>query len=291
MTAPTLRKKASGLLKDVYRLTQTLSRGSVDSHIENFVIQDFVNGGYGRAHGVDRKQRAELIERMRSAAGNIPSATRLLYHIVLARELLRISPEIAGDVIECGVFKGASSASLSLVCGLIGRKLWVCDSFAGLPAGESEITRNYPHQKVYGHYTAGMYAGTLQEVQENIRKYGNIDCCEFVRGFFSESLRAIKARFVLAFLDVDLTSSMQDCIKHVWPSLVDEGLVYTDDSCDLEVVRVWFDDGWWQQELGARAPGYVGSGCGLPLSVGGSSLGYAQKVRSLEKSYEKASWF
>ena len=286
-----LRRKASGLLKDIYRLTQTLSRGSVDNHVENFIVHDFVNGDHGSAHGVDRRQRIELLEGMRAAASNIPSATRLLYHVVLARELLGISPAINGDVIECGVYKGASSASLSLACALIGRKLWVCDSFAGLPAGESDVTRNYPHQKVYGHYTEGMYAGTLPEVQENIRRYGNFDSCEFVRGNFSESLRSIGTRFVFAFLDVDLTSSMQDCIRHVWPRLVDEGFVYTDDSCDMEVVRVWFDDGWWRRELGARAPGYVGSGCGLPVSVGGSSLGYAQKVGSVEKSYEKASWF
>ena len=84
---------------------------------------------------------------------------------------------------------------------------------------------------------------------------------------------------------------MRDCIRHIWPRLADEGLVYTDDSCDMEVVRVWFDDGWWQTELGQRAPGYVGTGCGLPVSVNGSSLGYVQKIADVNKSYERGSWF
>jgi hypothetical protein len=108
---------------------------------------------------------------MRSAVGNIPSATRVLYHVVLARELLKVPPSVEGDVIECGAYKGASSASLSLACELVGRKLWVCDSFAGLPVAEADIIRDYPHLKVYGQYRQGMYSGALAEVQENVRKY------------------------------------------------------------------------------------------------------------------------
>jgi hypothetical protein len=290
MTLPRLREKASTLLKRTHRLTQVLSRRSVDDHIENYLVHDFTNGDYGSTYGIRKKQRVELVDRMRAAVGNIPSATRMLYHVILARELMKVPASVAGDVIECGAYKGASSASLSLACALVGRKLWVCDSFAGLPVSEADIVRNYPHLKAYGQYREGMYSGTLVEVQENVRKYGAIEQCEFVPGLFGESLRGLPAKFVLAFLDVDLTSSMEDCIKHIWPKLIDEGLVYTDDSCDMEVVRVWFDDAWWQRELGLRAPGYVGSGCGLPVSVDNSSLGYVQKIASIQKSYEKASF-
>ena len=283
-----LRRRASGLLKSIYRLTQAVSRNAVDNHIENYIIDEFVNGNYGATAGITRKDRFELVKKIRTAADNIPSATRALYHVILARELLKIPQTISGDVIECGVYKGASSASLSLVCALVGRKLWVCDSFAGLPVSESEITRNYPHLKVYGQYRQGMYSGALVEVQENIRKYGDLKSCEFVPGVFAESLRGFSAKLAFAFVDVDLTSSMQDCIKFLWPKLVDEGTVFTDDSCDMEVARVWFDDNWWQRELGLRAPGYVGTGCGLPLSVNYSSLGYVQKIASVQQSYAKA---
>jgi O-methyltransferase len=290
MTLPRLREKASTLLKKTHRLTQSLSRRSVDNHIENYLIDDFTNGDYGSAYGIRKKDRVELVDRMRTAVSSIPSATRMLYHVILARELMKMPAPVEGDVIECGAYKGASSASLSLACALVGRKLWVCDSFAGLPVSEAEIVRDYPHLKVYGQYREGMYSGTLIEVQENVRKYGAIEHCEFVPGLFSQSLRGLSTKFVLAFLDVDLTSSMEDCIRHIWPNLVEEGLVYTDDSCDMEVVRVWFDDDWWQRELGRRAPGYVGSGCGLPVSVDSSSLGYVQKVASIQKSYKKASF-
>ena len=169
-----LRRTASGVLKRIHRPTQAMSRHAVDNHIENYIVDDFLAGDYGAAYGITRPQRARLVDAMRAVAANVPSATRMLYHVVLARELLSVPPDAEGDVIECGVFKGASSASLSLVCALVKRKLWVCDSSAGLPSGEADITRQYSHLKVYGRYTQGEYAGSLAEVRANIERYGSI---------------------------------------------------------------------------------------------------------------------
>lgn len=285
-----LRKKASDALKGIQRLTQALSRHAVDGHLERYLIEDFIKHDYGAAYGITRRARAELVAKLRSVLDNVPSATRMLYHVVLARELLGLPAGMEGDVVECGAYKGASSASLSLACALVKRKLWVCDSFSGLPSGETRIRRDYAHLKIQGVYAEGMYAGSLGEVRENVAKYGNADRCEFLPGLFAETLPRLPAKLAFAFIDVDLTSSMKDCIRHIWPRLADEGLVYTDDSCDLEVVRVWFDDSWWRQELGERAPGYVGTGCGLPMSIAGSSLGYARKVSDLRKSYQTVPW-
>lgn len=285
-----LRKKASAAVKALYRLRQTLSRQAVDSHLENYLIADFAAGNYGAAYGVTRAARERLVGDIRRVLDNVSSATRLLYHVVLARELLALPASTAGDVIECGAYKGASSCSLSLACALVGRKLVVCDSFAGLPSGEGDVTRDYAHQKLRGHYTAGMYAGRLDEVRANVTRYGRIDQCTFVPGLFADTLPGLTGEFAFAFIDVDLTSSMQDCIRHLWPRLVDGAMLYTDDSSDLEVVRVWFDDAWWQHHLGRRAPGYVGSGCGLPMSVGGSSLGYVRKVADVRAAYQQSPW-
>ena len=148
----------------------------------------------------------------------------------------------------------------------------------------------YPHLGVFGYYQEGMYAVRLEEVKENIKRFGALSVCRFVPGFFADSLSALSDPLVFGFLDVDLASSMKDCVKHIWPLLVDGGVIYTDDSCDMQVVRIWFDDDWWQREIGAKAPGYVGSGCGLPLNPNSSSLGYARKVLNPEKSYRKISW-
>ncbi len=285
-----LRKTASALAKRIYRLTQAGTRHAVDSHIERRVVDEFIGGDYGAAYGIGRAQRAMLVSRIARVLDHVPSATRMLYHVVLARELLSLPRDVEGDVVECGAYKGASSASLSIACSMVGRRLWVCDSFAGLPSAEADITRDYAHLKVQGRYAEGMYAGALEEVRSHVAKYGEPASCEFVQGLFAESLTALPQRLAFAFVDVDLTSSMRDCIRHIWPRLSDGGVVYTDDSCDMEVVRVWFDEPWWRETLGTRAPGYVGSGCGLPLALGGSSLGYVQKVSDVKKSYRTVSW-
>ena len=258
--------------------------------LSDMALQRLYDCDVGRDYQVTRKMKIELVRQFQTITKRIPTATSWLYHVVLATEILRLPQQIHGSVIECGCWKGGSTASLSLVCGLVGRKLIVCDSFEGLPEDEREVVHQYPHVGVFGYYQKGMYASRLEEVKENITHYGDISVCQFTPGFFSESLKTLTEPIVFAFLDVDLAGSMRDCVKYIWPLLVEGGLVHTDDSCDMEVVRVWFDNEWWQHEIGCRAPGYVGSGCGLPLSPDFSSLGYARKVLNPAQSYKRVSW-
>jgi len=252
-------------------------------------VRRFLGNDVGRDYGLNQKAKAELVRRFQTATQRVTS-TSWLYHVVLATEILSLPPSLPGVVIECGCYKGGSTASLSLVCRKAGRRLIVCDSFQGLPEDEPDAVHQYPHVRAFGYYKSGMYACRLEEVKENIRKYGDLSVCEFVPGFFAESLKGLSDPVAFAFLDVDLAGSMRDCIRSIWPLLSDGGLVYTDDSCDMEVVRIWFDDQWWLQNVGCRAPGYVGSGCGLPLSPEFSSLGYARKVLDPAKTYGRVSW-
>jgi hypothetical protein len=258
--------------------------------LENLVLERFYDDEVGRAFNVSRKTKADMVKRFKANTTQIPSGTAWISHVVLAHEILSVPPTVRGDVIECGCWKGASTASLSLVCRLVGRKLLVCDSFEGLPEDDTDITHQYPHINVYGFYQKGMYAGRLDEVKDNIARLGDASVCEFVPGFFSDTLSALTEPLAFAFLDVDLVSSMKDCLKYIWPLLVEGGAVYTDDSCDMEVVRVWFDDEWWRQLGTERAPGYVGSGCGIPLAPNYSALGYSRKLANVEENYERVSW-
>jgi hypothetical protein len=208
--------------------------------------------------------------------------------VVLAQEILSIPRDSEGDVVECGVFKGASSTSLSLVCEMVGRRLLVCDSFAGLPDDDMQL-HVAQHIGIYGYYQKGMFCGTLDEVKSNIQKFGAPDVCEYVIGFFSESLGALTRPVAFAFLDVDLVSSTRDCLRYIWPLLIDKGAIFTDDAGDLECVKVFFDDAWWQEHLGCAAPGFVGSGCGLPVGPGFASIGYIRKVSQPGTEFQRAS--
>jgi hypothetical protein len=258
--------------------------------LEQAILDRLYDPKVGAGYGVTRAQKVALAGRFRRTTAELPSGTSAVYHVVLATEILNIPPSVRGDVIECGCWKGASTSSLSLACKLVGRRLFVCDSFEGLPQDDPTAVHTYPHIRAFGYYQQGMYSGRLEEVMANVARCGDLSVCHFVKGYFNETLKDLTGPFAFAFADVDLVSSLKDCLKHIWPKLVEGGLFYTDDSGDMETVRPWFDGEWWKRELGQEAPGYVGSGCGLPVSPVFSTLGYSRKVRSLEGSYGRVSW-
>ncbi|MCP4643405.1 MAG: hypothetical protein GY851_23360 [bacterium] len=256
---------------------------------EQRIVDSFVQSDVGADYGVTSADKARLVDQMRRVSAHVQSATDWTYHVVLAGQILSVPPETEGAVVECGCFKGASTSSLSLVCERIGRKLYVCDSFEGLPEDDGSV-HSYPHFQAHGYYEKGMYAGALEEVQENIRQYGALEPCAFVKGYFCDTLADVPGPLAFVFVDVDLVSSMRDCIVHLWPKLIDNGYFYTDDSCDMAVVQLWFDSPWWSDHLGESSPGYVGSGCGLPIAAGNCTLGYAHKVADPTASYQRMPW-
>jgi len=106
---------------------------------------------------------------------------------------------IDGDFAEFGCFKGFSSAMLSFACSQLGVKMHIFDSFEGLPPA--------PHSG----YTAGDYAGGLEEVQENVRRLGAIDVVTFHKGFYSDTFREYRPpQLMCLWMDVDLELSARD---------------------------------------------------------------------------------
>ena len=88
---------------------------------------------------------------------------------------------------------------------------------------------------------------------------------------------------------MDLHSSLIDCLKHIWPRLVNGAWLYTHEAQDLSYVAMFFDDVWWQSNLHTAAPGLIGAGIGIPVNGirEGSSLAYIQK-RLPEEEFTEA---
>ncbi|GAG44845.1 unnamed protein product, partial [marine sediment metagenome] len=154
--------------------------------------------------------------------------------------------------------KGGSAINLSLVCRITGRKLKVYDSFEGLPDGEKG-------DRTATGYKKGDYLGTLEEVKMNIERYGKIEHCEFVKGWFNETLPKLDSPILLAWLDVDLEASLHTCVKHIWPNLVDNGYIFIDESIDTAYISLFYSEKWWQKYFNCSPPGLIGGGTGLPL--------------------------
>ena len=257
--------------------------------IDNRIVDDFINGNYGSEYGLTKKERNELIRRINKILKNINSASSIQSLTILLKQILSIPKDTKGVIVECGSYEGASTCVLSIAAKLINKKLIVYDSFEGLPEREVDKPRFYPHLSIYGYYKKGMYAASLKNVEKNLKLFGEIQSVEFKKGLFENTMLDHNEEICFIFMDVDLTSSTKTCIKYLWPHLLDNSYVYTDDSCDMEVVKVWFDQSWWKENLNQDPPGYIGGGCGIPVSGDFSSLGYSFKNVNTD-NYKKVNW-
>ncbi len=188
----------------------------------------------------------------------IATGTSFKAHLAMALKILETPPTVEGDIVECGTWKGGSAANLSLVCKLAGRKLRIYDSFQGLPEGQ-------PGDREAKHYRRGDYCGTLDEVKANLARYGAPECCEFVPGWFQETLPHQQAPVLLAFLDVDLEASLATCVRYLWPRLVPEGYLFIDECVSPDYCALFYSETWWNKYFGRTPPGLIGAGTGLPL--------------------------
>jgi O-methyltransferase len=188
----------------------------------------------------------------------ITSGTSYKAHLAMAIKIFSMPPDVAGDVIECGTWKGGSAVNLSLICRIVGRKLKVFDSFEGLPDAK-------PDEPLANAKIKGAYDGTLDEVKANITKYGAIECCEFVKGWFDDTLPQLSTPVVLAFIDVDIESSLHTCVRWIWPNLVEHGYLFIDEAGFVDYVALFYSEKWWMKYFNTTPPGLIGAGSGLPL--------------------------
>ncbi len=256
--------------------------------ISNNSIEEFVFSDIGKNYNLNEKDKLKIIKRLNNVFTKIESATSLDVQLELGKKILSLDKNEKNYLVECGCYIGSSSVALSIFAKITDRKLIIYDSFEGLPEDVDNIgKRNYPHLKLTGLYKKGMYRASKEDVINNLKNFGEYENCILREGFFNKSLTNHSEKIDFLFLDVDLINSTNDCIKFLWKHIKDNGYIFTDDACDMDVVSIWFNNDWWLKNLGCKAPGYIGSGCGVPLGGKYSSLGYTIKNPKKDE-YNKA---
>jgi len=206
-------------------------------------------------YGMTWRRKAALGVRIYRNWRRVRTGISYKAHLVIAAKLLEIPPAVRGAVVECGCWLGGSTTNLSIICDIVGRELIVYDSFEGLPTPEPADNMK-PEIK-------GAFRGDLEVVQENIRRYGNIDRCHFRKGWFKDTLPKHREPIVLCFIDVDLKSSMHDCIVNLWPHITDQGYVFFDEYVHLHNCALFFSERFWHEYLDTNPPGLMGTGTGV----------------------------
>ncbi len=237
----------------------------------------------GEAYGVGFWKKLALVLRMAWNNSRIVSGSSFIEHLLMAATLLRLPPSLEGVVVECGAYKGVSAANMSLVCALVRRRLDVFDSFEGLPEpSDQDKAHTLIGSKEIHTYQKGWWCGTFEEVKENVRRYGNADVCRFHKGFFDQTLPSYREKCVQVWLDVDYRSSLETCLKYLWPLLRDGCYLYTHESQHREIAALFYSEAWWRENLQTEPPGLVGAGTGVGLKIltdsyFTSSLGFTLK--------------
>ena len=164
----------------------------------------------------------------RAAAGSAdfhckPNSVRELFPIIHQLYVLH-SYGLKGDFAEFGCFKGYSSAMLSFASQQLGITMHIFDSFEGLPPSEGSG------------YEAGQYAGSLDEVRENVSRFGSVNSVQFHKGFFSDTFRNWRPPELLClWMDVDLEVSARDLMV-VADRLDPRGTVFSHE-CPASIFR------------------------------------------------------
>jgi hypothetical protein len=246
------------------------------------ILGEYFSKDTGKEYGIGSLKKLRLAFKVIRNKRRIKGSTHYYEHLTMITRILRIPRTAEGCVVECGSYKGRSTASLSLACSLCGRKLEVFDSFEGLPEPSAhDKSHVVVDVKEIQTYSKGGFRGTLDEVKNNASKYGDISVCNFNAGYFDQTLPKFKKKCVFVFLDVDLKDSLETCLIYLWPNIQDNCYLFTHEAHHMDVASLFFDKEWWKNKFGSPAPGLVGAGCGLGLVPGissfNSSIGYTVK--------------
>ena len=142
-----------------------------------------------------------------------------------------IQSAIPGDFIETGVWRGGACILMRAVLeayNVTTRKVWVADSFEGLPAPDS---KKYPADKGSDYHTFNELSVPLDTVRRNFEKYGLLDDqVVFLKGWFKDTLpTAPIGRLALLRLDGDLYESTIVALNSLYGKLSPGGYVIVDD--------------------------------------------------------------
>jgi hypothetical protein len=129
-------------------------------------------------------------------------------------EVLRlIQADVPGNIVECGTWRGGCSFGMALVqrlvLGGVRRKVWMFDSFQGLPEAserDGQAALEYQQNVNAPNYYNNCKADHAQVVADALRLGLSDDECKIVSGWFEVTLpieRPILDREGIAFLRVD----------------------------------------------------------------------------------------
>jgi len=170
-------------------------------------------------------------------------------------ELFRKVSKLAGDIVECGVFKGASLSRLikfrALFENPFSKKIIAFDTFGEFPEASynADVKQREAFIKEAG--SRSIEKKRFIEILKELKLYQNV---ELVEGNILETVSRYKSenpqlKISLLHIDVDLYEPTKACLEELYPLMVKGGIVILDDYGAFAGANKAIDDFFADKEL------------------------------------------
>ena len=190
---------------------------------------------------------------------------------------LVLEQRVPGDFVECGVWRGGGGllmADLLRQAGVHDRRVWLCDSFQGMPPVEAidgpvaVAEASDPDSPLY----VDNSRVALEDVRRTAAEFGLSAYIEFVPGWFHETLPVQRDRIgpiAILRLDCDWYASVRACLDNLYDQVVDGGFVVLDDYFAYDGCAIAVHEFLGRRGLAHRIESVVGDwgGCEYPFSA------------------------
>lgn len=158
------------------------------------------------------------------------SVNRLLNLYNLAIQVNKIG--ISGDIVECGVWNGGSAAVMAYASSISEseisgkRRLWLFDSFQGLPEPTEEDGESMKNKKF-----KGLFRGNIENVKKSFEAFGlSLQEVHIIEGWLDDTLaNASVVKIALLHIDLDLHRSYRVCFEKLYDKISPGGFIVCDD--------------------------------------------------------------
>ena len=136
-----------------------------------------------------------------------------------------VEQKIPGDIVECGAARGGSAALMGLTLNdaKSDKRLWVCDTFEGIP----EATGDDPPEALA--YT-GQFKGSVEEVEHLFTRLEIMESARLVKGMFQDTLLDLPVeQIAVLHLDGDWYASTKCGLESLYDKVVPGGFIQIDD--------------------------------------------------------------
>jgi len=154
-------------------------------------------------------------------------------NINILLDLLDQTAAIAGDIAECGVFRGRTLVPMAVYLAQRGssKHVFGFDSFEGFDdAVQVDVEMGGVESK--DKHVGAFNETSLRLVQGKLRRFG-VSNATLVKGYFRETLnRYPQRRFSFVHLDCDIYESYKECLEFFYPRVNPGGIILFDEYKD-----------------------------------------------------------